>query len=76
MNAEYRDLLPVIVEREQAVLPDGFDTWGLSGADLTGVILRGADLRGADLRGADLTKVDLTEADLTVEQARERGAIL
>ena len=23
------DLLPVIVEREQATLPDGFDTWGL-----------------------------------------------
>lgn len=29
MNAEYRDLLPTIVEREQAVLPEGFDTWGL-----------------------------------------------
>ena len=27
--SEYRDLLPVIVEREQATLPDGFDTWGI-----------------------------------------------
>lgn len=26
---EYRDLLPVIIEREQATLPDGFDTWGI-----------------------------------------------
>lgn len=27
--SEYIDLLPVIVERENAVLPDGFDTWGI-----------------------------------------------
>jgi hypothetical protein len=26
---EYRDLLPVVVEREAAVLPAGFDTWGI-----------------------------------------------
>ena len=26
---EYRDLIPVIVERENATLPDGFDSWGL-----------------------------------------------
>ena len=26
---DYRDLLPVIVEREGAALPDGFDSWGL-----------------------------------------------
>jgi len=27
--SKYVDLLPVIVEREGATLPDGFDTWGL-----------------------------------------------
>lgn len=27
--SEYVDLLPVIVEREAAVLPAGFDTWGV-----------------------------------------------
>ena len=27
--ADYRDLLPVIVEREGAALPDGFDSWGI-----------------------------------------------
>jgi len=27
--AKYRDLIPVIVEREGAVLPDGFDSWGI-----------------------------------------------
>ena len=26
---DYRDLLPVIVEREGAALPDGFDSWGI-----------------------------------------------
>ena len=26
---DYRDLIPVIVEREQAVLPDGCDSWGI-----------------------------------------------
>lgn len=26
---EYRDLIPVIVEREQAVMPDWCDTWGI-----------------------------------------------
>ena len=26
---EYRDLIPVIVEREKATLPDGYDTWGI-----------------------------------------------
>ena len=26
---EHRDLLPVIVEREGATLPEGFDTWGI-----------------------------------------------
>ena len=25
----YRDLIPVIVEREQVTLPDGFDSWGI-----------------------------------------------
>ena len=29
MTDHHVDLLPVIVEREQATLPDGFDTWGL-----------------------------------------------
>ena len=32
MSAEtkkYRDLIPVIVEREGATLPDGFDSWGV-----------------------------------------------
>ena len=33
----YRDLIPVIVEREKAVLPDGFDSWGIKSTrpDLT-----------------------------------------
>ena len=26
---EYRDLIPVIVEREQAVMPDWCDSWGI-----------------------------------------------
>ena len=29
MTDTYRDLIPVIVEREQAVLPDGYDSWGI-----------------------------------------------
>jgi hypothetical protein len=28
-TTQYRDLLPVIVMRERAVMPDGFDTWGI-----------------------------------------------
>lgn len=32
MTDTYRDLIPVIVEREQAVLPDGFDSWGIKSA--------------------------------------------
>ena len=28
-TTEYRDLIPVIVEREKAVLPDGFNSWGV-----------------------------------------------
>ena len=27
--SDYIDLIPVIVEREQAILPDGFDSWGV-----------------------------------------------
>ena len=27
--SEYRDLIPVIVEREGATMPEGFDTWGI-----------------------------------------------
>ena len=47
----YRDLLPVIVEQEAAVLPDGCDSaWAnLSGVDLTGAYLTGA--RGMDASG-------------------------
>jgi len=26
---DYRDLIPVIVEREHAILPEGFDSWGI-----------------------------------------------
>lgn len=29
MTAELVDLLPIIVERENATLPEGFDTWGI-----------------------------------------------
>lgn len=29
MGDALRDLLPVIVDREQAVMPDGFDSWGI-----------------------------------------------
>ena len=28
-NNEYIDLIPIIVERERAVLPEGFDSWGI-----------------------------------------------
>ena len=29
MTTTHIDLIPIIVDREQATLPDGFDTWGI-----------------------------------------------
>ena len=32
--SEYRDLVPVIVERERAMMPEGFDSWGIKSVSL------------------------------------------